>query len=339
MTNQTRELVPVVVSPSVEILPSSHDLDVIERAAAMAYAGAVSLPEGIKTKEQVAAVMLYGLELGLKPMTALQRLYIVKGRVTLSAEVMAGICMGKEKDIRFPIEELDAQKCTIRMVRPSRNIDQAYTVTWQQIQRAGLASDQNSKYPEDRLRYHCMKRLCRAYAPDLINNLDEGVALPGFEGEQPWRPTVIDSSDLYNEGDAPLNVDRETGEILDGFEVVQPENVQAPPRPSPPPPEHEAQQAPANVSAGTPASPGGVATPAAPSVDEPDVDAMRAAIHNMLVDCKQTWSPKDYGDLFRELSIFMPDTDAKFDPKSVDGERAAACVAYLRERRGEAVPV
>lgn len=321
MTNQTtRELVPVVVSPSVELLPSSHDLDVVERAAAMAYAGAVSLPAELNTKEKVAAVMLYGLELGLKPMTAIRHLYIVKGKVSPSAEVMAGMCMAKERDIAFHIEELTAQKCTIRMVRPSRNVNEAYTVTWDQITRANLAGGTNANYPEDRLRYHCMKRLMRAYAQDLINNMDEGVVLPGLNEGESWRPTVVDS-DFYNEGDAPLNVDRETGEIIEGFEV-----------------KHEAQQAPANVSAGTPASPGGVATPAAASVDEPDVDAMRQSIVAMLTDCKQTWPAKDYGDLFRELSIFMADTDAKFDPKVIDTERAAACIAYLRERRGEAVP-
>jgi hypothetical protein len=67
-------------------------------------------------------------------------------------------------------------------------------------------------------------------------------------------------------------------------------------------------------------------------------DADKRTIVAMLTDCKQTWGAKEYGDLFRELSIFMPDGEAKFDPKAIDGERAAACVAYLRERRGEAVP-
>lgn len=203
MTNEARALVPIVVKPSVELLPSSHDLDVVERAAAMAYAGAVTLPDGIKTKEQVAAVMLYGLELGLKPMTALRHLYIVKGKVAPSAEVMVGICMSKERDIAFHIEEISAEKCTIRMVRPSRNVNALYTVTWAQIKQAGLATEQNSKYPEDRLRYHCVKRLVRAYAPDLINNMDEGVVVPGIGEDEakPWRPTVVDAGDLYNDGD------------------------------------------------------------------------------------------------------------------------------------------
>jgi hypothetical protein len=202
MTSEARALVPIVVKPSMELLPSSHDLDVVERAAAMAFQGKVALPEELKTQQQVAAVMLYGLELGVKPMTALRHLYIVKGKVSPSAELMAGLCMAKEKDISFHIEEINERVCTIRMLRPSRKVDAVYTVTWEQIERAGLASNGvNKQYPEDRLRYHCMKRLMRAYAQDLLNNLDEGVVLPGLDESQPWRPTVVDSSDLYNEGD------------------------------------------------------------------------------------------------------------------------------------------
>lgn len=239
MTTETRALVPIVLKPSMDLLPSSHDLDVVDRAAAMAYAGAVALPAELNSKEKVAAVMLYGLELGLKPMTALRHLYIVKGRVSPSAELMAGLCMAKERDIEFHIEQLTDKVCTIRMVRPSRRINEPYTVRWQQIIDAGLAQGANKQYPEDRLRYHCMKRLMRAYAQDLINNLDE-VVLPGLSEGQPWRPTVVDNSDLYNEGDVPENVDRETGEI------------------------HEAtQQAPVSASAGTEGLPS--TTPAAPS--------------------------------------------------------------------------
>lgn len=237
MTSEARALVPIVVKPSVELLPSSHDLDVIERAAAMAFQGKVALPEELKTQQQVAAVMLYGLELGVKPMTALRHLYIVKGKVSPSAELMAGLCMAKEKDISFHIEELNETVCTIRMLRPSRKVEAVYTVTWQQIERAGLAGNGvNMQYPEDRLRYHCMKRLMRAYAQDLLNNLDEGVVLPGLDEDKPWRPTVIDASDLYNEGDEaderedveagvvesiPLATDEQLAKVAEWAEAVK----------------------------------------------------------------------------------------------------------------------
>jgi len=217
MTNETsRALVPVVIQPPVALLHTQRDLDVIKETAAMVYAGGVSLPKELNSPEKVAAIMLYGLELGLRPMTAIQHLYLVDGKVAASAQVMAGLCMNKEKDIEFHVEQLDESICTIRMIRPSRHVNETRTITWAQIKTAGLARGNNLQYPEDRLTYHTMKRLCRLYAPDLINGLDEGVAVPGVTESQ-WR---VEESDLYNEGDAPA--------------IAQ--AVQAPPAPSTPAP-------------------------------------------------------------------------------------------------------
>lgn len=306
MTSEARALVPVVVKPTVELLPSSHDLDVVERAAAMAFAGKVALPEELNTQQKVAAVMLYGLELGLKPMTALRHLYIVKGKVAPSAELMAGLCMAKERDIEFHIEEINEQTCTIRMIRPSRRVNALYTVTWQQIERAGLANNGvNKQYPEDRLRYHCMKRLMRAYAQDLLNNLDEGVVLPGLDETQPWRPTVIDNDDLYNEGDVPENVDRETGEIRDGGDLD--DELPATPEPDP--------------------------EPEVPT----DANGTKKAIIAALEDSKRTWDGPSYVALFKDLSRFMPD-GARFAIDSLPDDKAVECLTFIRERRGEPVP-
>ena len=70
-------------------------MSLIERQAAVVFSGKIALPEELKTKEQVAAVMMYGLELGLRPMTAIRHLYIVKGKVSPSAEVMAGLVLAR----------------------------------------------------------------------------------------------------------------------------------------------------------------------------------------------------------------------------------------------------
>jgi hypothetical protein len=207
MTNEaSKALVPVVVQPSTALLPTSRELDLVERAAAMIYAGGVSLPKELNTKEKVAAVMLYGLELGLRPMTAIQHLFLINGKLGASAQVMAGMCMAKEPDISFPVERLDAQVCTMRMIRPSRHLNEVMTVTWEQIKRAGLdRNPMNQQYPEDRLRYHVVKRLCRLVAPDLINNMDEGVPVAGLSDPGSWREDkALDDSDLYNEGDQPM---------------------------------------------------------------------------------------------------------------------------------------
>ena len=74
-------------------------------------------------------------------------------------------------------------------------------------------------------------------------------------------------------------------------------------------------------------------TPAAPSPDE-----VRAKIKALLEDCKQTWDAQAYIALGQELAAFMPDGQERFALSKLDGERAVACLEYLRARRGELIP-
>ncbi len=198
MSNETSTaLVPVKLAPPQALVPSERTLAMIDKTAQLALAGAIALPKELDTREKVAAVMLYGLELGLKPMSALRHIYIVNGRPAPSAEVMAGLLISSEPDARLIVEELTDEVCTMRIVRPQRHLDERYTVTWAEIEKAGLAkNDMNSKYPRDRLRWHCTKRLLRIYAPDAINSLDVVMPESGSVEEM-----TFSEDELFNEGD------------------------------------------------------------------------------------------------------------------------------------------
>lgn len=213
LTREETALVPINLSPPRATLPSAEVLFSIRETAAMAVAGAVALPEGIKTKEQAAAIMLYGWELGIPPMSALNELYIVKGKVSPSAKVMAGLVANREPDSRLTIVELTETKCTLRFRRPSRKLDVEYTVSWDDIKRANLAGGNNATYPKDRLTYHCMKRIFRVYAPDLIFNLGSmtAAALSTEDADDDW---------IEVQGQT---VDRSTGEIADTH--IDPEEI------------------------------------------------------------------------------------------------------------------
>lgn len=202
MSETTTDLVPVKVAPTTAALPTERELSLIDKAAELAFRGAIALPKELNTPEKVAAVMLYGWELSLKPMTAIKHLYVVNGRVQPSAEVMAGIAQARESDIRLSVVDLSDAACTMRIVRPARGIDEKFTVTWAEIEKAGLArTEMNQKYPRDRMRWHCTKRILRTYAPDLINGMD-GIPLAG--GDAAGTEPAPDVSDLYNDGDAPI---------------------------------------------------------------------------------------------------------------------------------------
>lgn len=109
--------------------------------------------------------------------------------------------------------------------------------------------------------------------------------------------------------------------------------------------EHEdANQAPVSASDGSavgrpglggdPASPPTSTTPDSPS---PDANAGRVQIERLLLDCKDTWAPRDYGVLFNGLVTYMPDGVKTFDPKKVADKDVAPCLEHIRGARGELV--
>lgn len=197
---QSREIVPVNLTKREALLPTERDMQLIDKAAQMVLAGAVSLPKELNTKEKVGAVMLYGLELGLAPMSALRHLYIVNGKVQPSTEVMAGLLLSRYKDARLKVDELTNERCVMRLVWPSRDVNDTYIVTMEDLKRAGLADGEVAKkYPQDRLRYHATKRLLRIYAPDVINGMDQGAPIVDESAGQ--NADDIDEAELWNPGD------------------------------------------------------------------------------------------------------------------------------------------
>ncbi|MGD9827102.1 MAG: hypothetical protein AB7E70_20310 [Hyphomicrobiaceae bacterium] len=210
-------LVPVQLTPPQALLPTPAVYAAIDRAAQLALAGAIALPKEMNTREKVAAAMLYGYELGLRPMTAIKHLHVIEGRVQPSAQVLAGLLKSRT-DAQISIVESTDKKCTLRLVWPSRGVNETWTTEWPEVERAKLATKDNwSKYPRAMLIWHTTRNMLRVFAPDVINGLDIGPAVE-------WQPDESDEEvPLYNEGDEPEQkpyiegqvVDTSTGEIKD----------------------------------------------------------------------------------------------------------------------------
>lgn len=216
-SNDDTALVPVKVRPPTSLVPRTQDLESISRLSrAIMDARGQMFPKELDSPAKVFAVMAYGLEVGVPPMAALRNIYVVNGKPQPSAELMAGIVQASDTTVTFEILELTADKCTMRIKRPSRNVVGEYTYTIEDAKRANLVKPGNpwGMYPKDMLRHATMKRLCRAYAPDLINGLDTAVALSPVDDEP---PSYIDGEFIDDEAPAPVraNVDPETGEITD----------------------------------------------------------------------------------------------------------------------------
>src|SRR5262245_1785396 len=127
------------------------------------------VPAAIRGKaEAVMACMLAGRELGIGPMQALQKIHIIQGRPTLSAELMASLVRRAGHRIRT-IERSN----TVATVEGARadDPDAAETLTWtiDDAKRAELQSKENwKKYPSAMLWARAVSQLCRQLCPDVL---------------------------------------------------------------------------------------------------------------------------------------------------------------------------
>lgn len=222
-TEQTQALVPIKLTPPVTALPSRSELAVMDYVAGMLIESkGVSIPANLKTKEDVRAVILAGWEFGVKPMSALRNFFVIDGQVHPMAQIMAGIVESREAGARFLIVRETKDETTMRFIRPSKGVDVEFTYSMEDAKIGGLSTKTNwAKFPKDMRRWACIKRLCRVYAPDLINSISGGADFEGVSLADGPEPRIIDvgslpMSELYNEGDDERSVDIETGEISDG---------------------------------------------------------------------------------------------------------------------------
>ncbi len=248
MTNEkTQALVPIKVDPPKTMLPTRGDLQIIGVLAKnAAQVAGHAVPKELDTPAKAAAVMIAGFELGVKPMTSLRHIFVVNGRTEPDAQLMAGIVTAHEPTARFEIVELTDKLCTMRLHRPARDLVGEYTYELADAERAGLLKRGGPwrDFPKDMMRWAATKRLCRAYAPDLVNSVGAiGVADTEELLQVTEEPELdllelgdIDVAQQYNEGDepteereqyivedepapepqAPANEAQETGELMDG---------------------------------------------------------------------------------------------------------------------------
>lgn len=147
-------------------------------ASDMAKAGA--LPKGLNA-EQALVIMQFGSELGIKPFTALQSIYIVNGRMTLWGSMV----VSRLTDAGYKIKYLDkvsdkddenacevtvtngretfTETCTFKMARLS-----GYT-TSSQVEKIGWKAGTNRIL---KLRYGAISMLLKTYLPHLLNGAE-----------------------------------------------------------------------------------------------------------------------------------------------------------------------
>jgi len=137
-----------------------------------------TLPPGM-TKEKVLTISQYGRELGMDPLTAINSISIVSGKMVIGAAMLGALLKRRgyeyiwtkdwvEEDGKI-ITELEIMWLSSTL---KREMSQKFKITWKELELAGLTSrDTYKKYPKFMMRNRCMSAAVRAVAPEILLGL------------------------------------------------------------------------------------------------------------------------------------------------------------------------
>lgn len=145
---------------------------------------------------QAVVKVLAGAELGFGPIASMTGVYIVKGRVTLSANLMAA-AIKRHPKYDYRVKDLTDTKAEVAFYERGQEIGSS-EFTMDDARRAQLANGENwKKYPRNMLLWRAMSNGAKFYCPDA------------FSGAPVYTPDELGA-----------DVDPETGEIIEGSFAV-----------------------------------------------------------------------------------------------------------------------
>lgn len=139
-----------IVKQELAVLPPTHveDLPALMQLASQLVPTGF-LPDHIKTPGQAVAIILSGRELGIGPMLALRSIYMVKGKIELSADLQ--LSLFKRDGGKAVFSELTEAKAVLKLTHPNGD-SHTEAFTTEDAKRAGLNGDNWRKYPKAMLR-------------------------------------------------------------------------------------------------------------------------------------------------------------------------------------------
>jgi len=135
---------------NLTVVPPTHVADLpalMQLASQLVPTG--FLPDHIKTPGQAVAIILSGRELGIGPMLALRSIYMIKGKIELSADLQLSLFKRDGGTAEFT--ELTESKATLKLKHPNGD-PHIETFSMDDAKRAMLGGDNWKKYPKAMLR-------------------------------------------------------------------------------------------------------------------------------------------------------------------------------------------
>ncbi len=146
-----------------------------------------AIPSAIQNAEQALAIIQYGRELSLPPMTALQNISLIKGKPTLSANLIGARL--KNAGYKFKVKKYTDKEVEIEFVDLDGD-KQIFNYTMEEASKSGnkdKLGDMYGKYSKEMLYARCLTRGGRIIAPEVLHGV---YASEEFEVEEEVKTTL-----------------------------------------------------------------------------------------------------------------------------------------------------
>ncbi len=156
--------------PATTVLPSAGEWEAT-MTMAKTIAATTFVPKSYRgNPEAVVAGILYGREIGLGPMQALQQIHIIDGKPSMSAELM--LAQMRRGGVVIVESRVDDQGAFIHARRKDTGEEAEVEWTVQEAADAGLTGKDNwAKYRQDMLWARVVGRLARRLGSDLLGGM------------------------------------------------------------------------------------------------------------------------------------------------------------------------
>src|SRR3954466_6585221 len=232
--------------PRPELVAGARPTAIIPRSMDEAYrlAKAIVLsgtaPKGVSTPEACMIAIMHGLEIGLPPLTALQRISVINGRPTLWGDAAIGLVRGSGL-CEYVEEHIDGEVaiCAAKRKGEPEPIVRTFSVT--DAKRAGLWGKAGpwQQYPQRMLQMRARAFALRDGFADVLGGLYLREEID--EDERSSRARDVSGTITSGIGNKPgqLPPPVETHESIRAKARAQPRPLEPSPPPQPIPPQPE----------------------------------------------------------------------------------------------------
>jgi len=203
-----------------------------EYASTIVASGVLNTAKMRLNEDQVLALLIFGDELGFRPMESCRALKWMNGRPTLTADAIAALVFRKYPDAVFDVVEDTPERVTVAAARPGRE-PKNFSFSMDDAKQADLLTNPlYKKYPRDMLRARCRSRSGRAVFPDVFFGVYSPEEVATFEDKpaearedgvgssedpreddveiQPWLDRVYGCETLPDLGDVVMESEKQS---------------------------------------------------------------------------------------------------------------------------------